>query len=395
MSAEAQDVPFRQYERLCENFRLLRRKYDSLKEVHQELLWGEAVLAHDAGLAAGLPAVDESLVEEAHRVGDVTTGATLGSGACGSVLEGAWPDGRPCAVKRISKRDAKTLQVVRNVASELEALRLLSGAAHALELQAALASRDYLCFVVERFGEELYGLLKRDETALTSAQQAGVVHGVAAGLAHMHSLDLVHRDVKPDNVLLADAGRAAASGRPREALRPGPVDGVRAAPSPACVTATLGANGREGPRACATRLVLFQCCGSMGFFAPDMLDPAGYDGRAADAWSLGCLALELAAGTRLFARVWFREYEAFFAQRGDRDGEHGRFVANLAPLARALRGRGELAAPPDVACDLEECRARCRQSPAFAGANACLDTDAATRRSAADARDALAATYAP
>ena len=55
------------------------------------LLWGEAVLAHDAGLVAGLPAVDESLVEEAHRVGDVTTGATLGSGACGGVFEGTWP----------------------------------------------------------------------------------------------------------------------------------------------------------------------------------------------------------------------------------------------------------------------------------------------------------------
>ena len=147
MSAAAQDVRARQYERVCENFRILRRKYDSLKEVHQELLWGDAVLAHE-GLAAGLPAVDPALVEEAHRVGDVATAATLGSGACSSVLEGAWPDGRPCAVKRISKRDAKTLQEVRNVASELEALRALTGSPHALELQAVLASRDHLYFVV-------------------------------------------------------------------------------------------------------------------------------------------------------------------------------------------------------------------------------------------------------
>ncbi|KAH8061390.1 serine/threonine kinase [Aureococcus anophagefferens] len=282
MSAAAQDVRARQYERVCENFRILRRKYDSLKEVHQALLWGDAVLAHE-GLAAGLPAVDPTLVEEAHRVGDVTTAATLGSGACSSVLEGAWPDGRPCAVKRISKRDAKTLQ------------------------EAAFA-RDHLYFVVERFGEELYALLKRDACALAPAQQAGV------------------------------------------------------------------------------------CCGSMGFFAPDMLDPAGYDGCAADAWSLGCLALELAAARAL--RAWFREYKAFFARRGDRDGEHGRFVANLAPLARALRGCGELAAEPDVARDLEDCRVLCRQSPAFAGASACLDADPAARRTPAEARDALAATHA-
>jgi len=395
MSAAAQDVRARQYERVCENFRILRRKYDALKEVHQELLWGDAVLAHE-GLAAGLPAVDPALVEEAHRVGDVTTAATLGSGACSSVLEGAWPDGRPCAVKRISKRDAKTLQEVRNVASELEALRALTGSPHALELQAVFASRDHLYFVVERFGEELYALLKRDEFALAPAQKAGVVHGVAAGLAHMHSLDLVHRDVKPENVLLADVVPGGGFRDVRVKLCDlGLSTRVRAAPSPACVTATLAAGGRAAPpRGRAARAPLFQCCGSMGFFAPDMLDPAGYDGWAADAWSLGCLALELAAGARLFARVWFREYKSFFARRGDRNGEHGRFVANLAPLARALRGCGELAAEPDVARDLEDCRALCRQSPAFAGAAACLDADPGARRTPAEARDALAATHA-
>ncbi|KAK7241342.1 protein serine/threonine kinase [Aureococcus anophagefferens] len=284
MSAAAQDVRARQYERVCENFRILRRKYDSLKEVHQALLWGDAVLAHE-GLAAGLPAVDPTLVEEAHRVGDVTTAATLGSGACSSVLEGAWPDGRPCAVKRISKRDAKTLQEVRNVASELEALRALTGAPHALELQAAFASRDHLYFVVERFGEELYALLKRDACALAPAQQAGVVHGVAAGLAHMHSLDLVHRDVKPENVLLADVV---------------PGGGFRDVRVKLCDLG-LAARGARAP--------LFQCCGSMGFFAPDMLDPAGYDGAPR---TPGASAASRSSSRRraLFARVWFREYKA-------------------------------------------------------------------------------------
>ncbi|KAH8065706.1 serine/threonine kinase [Aureococcus anophagefferens] len=273
MSAEAQDVPFRQYERLCENFRLLRRKYDSLRCTRNSS--GAKPCSRTTRARRGLPAVDESLVEEAHRVGDVTTGATLGSGACGSVLEGAWPDGRPRRSRRATTSTSSWA-----------------------------AARS--------------SALKRDETALTSAQQAGVVHGVAAGLAHMHSLDLVHRDVKPENVLLADAGRGGGFWDVRVKLCDlGLSTRVPAAPSPACVTATLGANGREGPRACATRLVLFQCCGSMGFFA-DMLDRRAT--TAARAWSLGCLALELAAGTRLFARVWFREYKAFFAQRDDLTG---------------------------------------------------------------------------
>lgn len=248
-SAAAQDVRVRQYERLCKNFQVLRRKYDSLKEVHQELLWGEAGLAHDAGLVAELPAVDESLVEEAHRVGDVATGATLDSGACGGVFEGTWPDGRPCAVKRISKRDAETLQEVRNVASELEALRLLSGAPHALELQAALASRDYLYFVVERFGEELYALLKRDETALTSAQQAGVVHGVAARAHALAGPRAPQRQAGERAPRRRGPGRRLL-GRSREALRPGPVDARARGPGgPGAVAGVRDGDARrERPR---------------------------------------------------------------------------------------------------------------------------------------------------
>ncbi|KAH8095206.1 serine/threonine kinase [Aureococcus anophagefferens] len=385
MSAAAQDVRARQYERVCENFRILRRKYDSLKEVHQALLWGDAVLAHE-GLAAGLPAVDPTLVEEAHRVGDVTTAATLGSGACSSVLEGAWPDGRPCAVKRISKRDAKTLQEVRNVASELEALRALTGAPHALELQAAFASRDHLYFVVERFGEELYALLKRDACALAPAQQAGVVHGVAAGLAHMHSLDLVHRDVKPENVLLADVVPGGGFRDVRVKLCDlGLSTRVRAAPSPACATATLALGGRAAPpRAARAALPVLRV---HGLLRAGHARPGGLR-RLRRGRLEPRLPRARARGGRAALRVWFREYKAFFARRGDRDGEHGRFVANLAPLARALRGCGELAAEPDVARDLEDCRVLCRQSPAFAGASACLDADPAARRTPAEARDA-------
>ena len=33
--------------------------------------------------------------------------------------------------------------------------------------------------------------------------------------------------------------------------------------------------------------------GSLGFFAPEMLHPEGYDGPPADVWSAGVLALEV------------------------------------------------------------------------------------------------------
>ncbi|EGB05668.1 hypothetical protein AURANDRAFT_30322, partial [Aureococcus anophagefferens] len=97
----------------------------------------------------------------------------------------------------------------------------------------------------------------------------------------MHALDLAHRDVKPENVLVdvrgeafrdvrvkvCDLGLSAPLRRRKDLGLSAPLrrrkDAGEAAASPDC------------------------CCGSMGFFAPDMLDPAGYDGARADVWSLG------------------------------------------------------------------------------------------------------------
>ncbi len=53
--------------------------------------------------------------------------------------------------------------------------------------------------------------LVRQQGPLTVGQAAGIVHQAALGLQYAHDLGLVHRDVKPGNILVTPGGRAKVS----------------------------------------------------------------------------------------------------------------------------------------------------------------------------------------
>ena len=80
--------------------------------------------------------------------------------------------------------------------------------------------------------------------------------------------------------------------------------------------------------------------GSLGFFAPEMLHPEGYDGPPADVWSAGVLALEVLIGTPDFDALWFVAYKTEY-DRGtlmrDRRADEGFTARGACPRLRGLR----------------------------------------------------------
>ena len=345
-------------------FRELRTWYDKLKRHHRELLWSEAVLARE-GLEEAMPGPPIADADRAngHIGGGFVLRHHLGAGAFATVYAAIDKEGRPCAVKRINKYHIKSLESLRNVAGELRALRAAVGCPNLVWVRGVVASETYLSFVMELFGTS--NLQEAGAARPQDVRRAAprIVRGVANGLAHLHARDMHHRDIKPENVLfdgtdvkLCDFGLT----------RP-------------CRRDASGA-----------RLFFPQrVTGSLGFFAPEMLHPEGYDGPPADVWSAGVLALEVLIGTPDFDALWFVAYNTEYKRgtlmqdrRADDGADaHAHFCGVLAPIVDALA---------DGATALGALVARHAANAEVAGAcRAMLRLDPSARPTAAAVRDGL------
>ena len=151
-------------------------------------------------------------------------------------------------------------------------------------------------------GGDLSKFIKR-RGALGEAAVQHFMRQLAAGLQHIRTFNLMHRDLKPQNLLLADAGD-------RPSLR----------------IADFGFARDVKPQGIAETL-----CGSPLYMAPEILQYKQYDVKA-DLWSVGTILFELLAGRPPFTGA-----------------NHLQLLHNIE--------RSEAALPPDVAARLSEpCR---------------------------------------
>ena len=135
-------------------------------------------------------------------------------------------------------------------------------------------------FIAMRYvgGQDVHSLVHRTGP-LPSGRAVSVISQVASALDAAHALGLVHRDVKPANMLL---GRLAAGRTPDHVY--------------------LSDFGISKQAQATTNLTLTgQVLGTLNYLAPEQIEGGHVDGRA-DAYSLACTAFEILAGSPPFRR---------------------------------------------------------------------------------------------
>ncbi|PWN20665.1 kinase domain protein [Microstroma glucosiphilum] len=192
---------------------------------------------------------------------------TLGKGTFGQVLLvrfkglAATEPRSYFALKAMNKRDIVRMRQVEHVNSEKDIMRKIR---HPFIISCHLTFQDSKCvYLLMDFakGGEIFSHLRRVKRFPVDVTRFYIAN-VVLMLEHLHSKDIVYRDLKPENLLLDDHGylKLADFGFAKEL------------------------SGRT-----------YTLCGTPPFLAPEVISGSGH-GKAADWWALGILMYELLCG---------------------------------------------------------------------------------------------------
>uniref|UniRef100_Q2L3D1 [RNA-polymerase]-subunit kinase n=1 Tax=Brachypodium sylvaticum TaxID=29664 RepID=Q2L3D1_BRASY len=207
------------------------------------------------------------------------TGA-LGEGAFGAVVEARHrATGEAVAIKKACSptRNGGTGTGMMREAAFLAACQ---GHGNVVELRAVSleplgSSPERLSLVMGLVGPSLHDVLhhRRGGRPFPEAEVRCIMRQLLAGAQHMHGLRVVHRDIKPQNILVV-----AGDGDQIESVK-------------ICDLGLAVSMSEPTP---------YERCGTRRYMAPEvLLGKPDYD-AAVDAWSLGCVMAELLAGAPLF-----------------------------------------------------------------------------------------------
>jgi predicted Ser/Thr protein kinase len=231
------------------------------------------------------------------RLGDYRVLRRLGEGGMGVVYLATSPQGHDVAVKALRHPIAAEPNARRRLAREVETMRRVHSPFVAEVLDADVSCEQP--YIVTRYvnGRTLEDMVS-ESGPLSGEALARVAYGLASALTAVHAAGVVHRDLKPGNVMLADG-------------RPVVIDfGIAQAPD-------------------LTRLTMTgMFMGTPGYLAPEVIEGKP-SATAADVHSWGATLAFAATGRPPFG---IGSFESIFYRIVHGQPDLDRFPVSLAPM---------------------------------------------------------------
>lgn len=224
----------------------------------------------------------------------------IGKGSFGKVIQVRKKDtGEIYAMKVLRKENIIKRNQVEHTRTERHVLGYVQHP-FVVGLNFAFQTEDKLYFILDYCaGGELFFHLGK-VNRLGEPRARFYIAQIVLALEYMHSLDIIYRDLKPENVLLDDAGH---------------------------IKLTDFGLSKEGIQGNFSGAHSF--CGTPEYLAPEILNRSGH-GRAVDWWSLGALLYEMLTGLPPF---YCRDRERLFDKI--RNGQLN-YPKYLSPMAKSL-----------------------------------------------------------
>ncbi|WLQ68225.1 protein kinase domain-containing protein [Streptomyces glycanivorans] len=139
------------------------------------------------------------------RIGRYRLTGRLGAGGMGTVYLGSTPGGRPVAVKVIGDRFQYEEQALERFRREVGTLHTVRSAYTASLIDSGLESPPYW-FATEYVPGRTLDSAVHASGALPARLCLGIMAALAEGLSDIHVRGVLHRDVKPQNIILSPVG---------------------------------------------------------------------------------------------------------------------------------------------------------------------------------------------
>ncbi|OQR97542.1 hypothetical protein ACHHYP_10748 [Achlya hypogyna] len=197
-------------------------------------------------------------------------GPVIGNGQFGQVRSGVHRlSQRRVALKVYSKSKAIVSDQIQCIQKEIDILKEIDHP-NIVRLYEILETKDHITIVMEHCSGEDLGKYIARKSKLGETSARTIFQQITDAISYLHRKHIIHRDIKPQNILVHDTGGSI---------------------SVKLVDFGLGARDTKT----SSKLTAF--CGTPAFMAPEIIAQDDYEGKPVDAWSLGILLYLMVTGT--------------------------------------------------------------------------------------------------